>query len=109
MDAKNYIKIEDLENGHLYKIMARNASYGIWIKERQVFLISRHKFGLNYLFEEYHWDCPEFGTAQPLKEISQVPFSIDDLEKAENSTFENHRSIETYDKILKYLNDNTPP
>ena len=52
MYVKEYIKIEDLKDGHLYKIIARNASYGIWLYRRQGFVISRVKFGHKYIFEE---------------------------------------------------------
>ena len=86
----DYIKIKDLKGGYLYHIDARNASYGIWNPERNSFLISRVKFGSNFIFEEHHWDCPSFATAKPLEEIEKSPFDMD--------------NCETEDKLLEYLN-----
>lgn len=72
---KDYIKLEDLKDGYLYKILARNAGYGIYCDGG--FYISRWKFGRNYIFVEIHWDLSDsFGTVKPLKEIEISPFSI---------------------------------
>ena len=74
------IPIEELKDGYVYKILARNASYGIWNEERKTFVISRFKFGMNYMFEEYHWDASEtYGTAQPIEEVGKAPFSHTDI------------------------------
>lgn len=74
-NIKNYIKVEDLKDRYLYHIYARNANIGIWLKEKNSFLISRFKFESNFLFEEFHWDvCKHFGTVKPLKEIEKCPF-----------------------------------
>ena len=77
-----YLKIEDLKDGYLYFIDARNAKHGIWISSRSGFLISRYKFGNNFLFEEYHWDCVAFATVKPLREIEKSPFKSERLDKA---------------------------
>ena len=72
---EDYIKIEDLKGGYLYRISARNAEYGIWLPQRNTFAISRIKFGSNYIFEEEHWDNgPPYGTVKPSKEIEKSPF-----------------------------------
>jgi hypothetical protein len=76
---ENYIKIEDLKGGYLYKIKARNAEYGIWIPEKKSFAISRIKFGSNFIFEEYHWDCEAFATARPVEEIERSSFDPKDI------------------------------
>ena len=89
MYVENYLKMPDLKDGYLYKIIARNASYGIWTASHQGFVISRHKFGDNFLFEENHYDCDNFATAQPLEEIEQAPFT---------SLYEHE------DEVLEYLN-----
>jgi len=100
MYVKDYIKMEDLKEGYLYRIIARNARYGIWKADEQSFIISRIKFGDNFLFPEYHYDCPAFATAQPLKEIEQSPFRPKDIrlvyEVVNNSVKE--------EEILEYLN-----
>jgi len=99
---KDYIKREDLKAGYLYKISARNASYGIWIPARESFAISRIKFGSNYIFEEHHWDCEAFATAKPLEEIEQSPFNAEDIKiyYSEGGFF----GYNDEDALLKYLN-----
>ena len=98
---KEWIKIEDLKSGYLYKIAARNASYGIWIPQRKSFAISRIKFGSNYIFEEYHWDCPAFATAKPLEEIEKSPFNVEDTEIVYTEEYFGYKNE---DKLLEYLN-----
>lgn len=73
-----YLKPEELKVGYLYEIDARNASYGIWMGiDYGEFLISRHKFGDNFLFEEIHVDLSDgFGTVKPLREIEETPFDM---------------------------------
>lgn len=89
----DYIKMDALIPYGLYKIEARNASYGIWLPMEAGFAISRIKFGDNFIFVEYHWDCPSFATAKPLTLIEQSPFIGKDFDDAE-------KNIE----ILSYLN-----
>jgi hypothetical protein len=107
--STSYIKMELLQDGYSYKIWARNAYVGIWIKEENCFLISRYKVGKNpRLDREHHWDyCvdPEvdwgegrekglYGTAKPLKLIENSPFEL------KKSYQENEKK-----QILKYLDD----
>jgi hypothetical protein len=105
MYVENYIKIPDLKDGYLYRIIARNAGYGIWRAKTKGFTISRIKFGDNFVFEEYHYDCEAFATAQPIEEIEKSPFDteefVDDLIKIDGKEyiqFRNHRAV------LDYLN-----
>ena len=98
---KPYIKMEDLKDGYLYRIHARNGMYGIYKEDSKEFHLSRIKFGDNFLFPEYHYDIGEvneklkrYGTVKPLKEIEKAPF---DLHKRE-------RGCDDSD-ILDYLND----
>ena len=105
----SYIKIDLLKDGYSYKIWARNAYVGIWIKEENCFLISRYKVGKNpSLDREYHWDyCvdPEldwgkgrekglYGTAKPLKLIEKSPFEVKDFNQESEKK-----------QILKYLDE----
>ena len=54
-ESTSYIKIPELKDGHSYKIYARQAFAGIWIKNKNGFLIARYKYGEEpYLFIEYH-------------------------------------------------------
>lgn len=79
-NISEYIKMENLRDGYLYRVVARNARYGIWIKEQSAFLICRVKLGPPYLFEEYHYDFhPNYGTAKPIEELEQAPFPIERL------------------------------
>lgn len=104
----DYIKAEDLKDGYLYKILARNATYGIWKKDKGSFFISRYKFGSNFIFEEIHCDLSgHFGTVKPLKEIEKSPFSL--WEEMGVIYFTKHGkkyagySLES--ELLEYLND----
>ena len=102
-EIKDYIKMDDLKAGYLYKISARNAAYGIWIPERLAFAISRIKFGNNYIFEEHHWDCEAFATAKPLEEIERSPFCADEIKiyYSEGGFF----GYNDEEALLKYLNE----
>jgi hypothetical protein len=104
-ESDSYIKIPDLKEGYAYSILARNAWVGIWLNREKAFLISRYKFGQNYLFKEYHWDTGEpFGTVKPQKEIAEAPFSPEFLYD------ERHCAPDKYppsDEILNYLNSLT--
>lgn len=107
MAKEKYIKIKDLKGGYLYYIDARNASYGLWIPEKEAFAISRIKFFDNFIFEENHWDCKSFATAQPLKEIEKSPFKPEDLvmvhiKEDGKTTYFGYKNEE---KLLEYLNE----
>lgn len=75
-----YMKVEEMKNGYLYKIHARNASYGIWVSRHDGFLIRRTKFKETYTFVELHWDVSsDFGTARPIMELEKAPFTEEEL------------------------------
>lgn len=93
MYVEKYLKMDELKDGYLYEIIARNAKYGIWVSDRKSFVISRIKFGENFVFEECHYDCPDFATAQPIREIEKAPFK--DL---------SYRDESNEERLLKYLN-----
>lgn len=96
-ELKYYMPDELIEGG-LYKISARNADYGIWVEKKQGFFISRVKFDRNYLFVELHWDLSDgFGTVRPLEYIEQVPFDTDKLKDWDTP-------VELEKEVLKYLN-----
>jgi len=100
-----YLKIDKLKPGYLYEIEARTAGHGIWIPQRESFLISRIKCNDNFLFEENHWDCESFGTARPIKEIEKSPFNANDINVVR--TEKNGRRYMGYpneEEILEYLN-----
>ena len=83
-NGMEYLSIEECKPGFLYEIRGRNGSVGIYrvipqdeARRQQfchVFDLSRHKFGSNYVFGEYHYDDGEpYGTVFPLRELEQVP------------------------------------
>jgi hypothetical protein len=78
-DLKDYIKLEDCKDGHLYKIESRNLSFGVYKEDSKGFSGIRTKFGNRFIFEEYHWDSdPTFGTVKPVKEICPCPIPSSD-------------------------------
>jgi len=106
---KNYLKIDQLKAGYLYKIDARRAGFGIWLPQRESFITSRIKFGANLLSEECHYDCESYGTAYPLEEIERSPFDAKDIniihyEENGNKYF----GYPNYEEILEYLNKFEP-
>jgi len=86
----DYLKLDELKDGYLYRIRARNGAFGIWRAEKSGFILSRVKFDANYTFMEYHYDTgAPLGTVKPLQEIEPSPFT---------KNFEE-------DEVLDYLND----
>lgn len=78
---KNYLTMPTMKPGWLYLLKARNFSFGIWKSDELGFVGRRHKFGEVFTFVEVHWDASEeFGTAKPLVELEQSPFTQDDFE-----------------------------
>jgi hypothetical protein len=93
------IPMNACKDRYLYMIRARNAKLGIYYKSIQGFKISRHKFQLNFVDIEDHWDTgvPDSmwdmtsprGTAKPIVEIGPV----DDLPDDELLIFLNKKNI----------------
>jgi hypothetical protein len=95
---QRYYTVDELKEGWLYRVRARNARLGIWTPEYSGFHISREKFGRNYLFVEIHWDLSDsFGTVLPLEEIELAPFNVEWLKD-----WHTKRSVER--NVLEYLN-----
>ena len=101
---RDYIKVEDLEEGWLYRIKARNADVGIWFPSEQGFVIRRRKFDLIYTFVEIHWDLsPNFGTVKPIERLELSPFEKDDLIYTRQGA--RYLSMQKEDKILEWLKE----
>ena len=99
---EKYISIDELKPFYLYRIEARNASFGIWLPNTFEFAISRIKFGKNFVFEEIHHDASDsFGTVYPLEEIEQSPFRKVDFESVIIKDF---WVLPMEKEILDYLN-----
>lgn len=69
------IPVQECIEGYLYKIRARNASFGVFSKP-DVFMIARTKFIDTFLFEEHHESAEHFGTVYPLEQLEKVPDEI---------------------------------
>ena len=95
---EDYIKMPDLKEGYVYKLNARNATFGIWSSKQKGFAISRIKFGNNFLFVEYHYDCESFATAAPIKEVEKSPFTEEQVIDAIV------HDLNKENEILEYLN-----
>lgn len=75
----NKIPIEECKHGYLYRIDARNFSFGVYDEDSKGFVGIRVKFSETYLFTEYHWDTGEpFGTATPKEELEKFPGEVDE-------------------------------
>lgn len=100
--------MEELQNGYLYRINARNAEYGIWIEEDKAFMISRLKFGYNFLFKEDHWDTGfPYGTVKPIRLMWKPPFKVEKIERLnfiakDDPNGKEKRKLEK--RVLRYLN-----
>lgn len=102
----DYIKIPDLKNLGLYEIQARNGAYGIWIAKEKGFFLSRIKFGDNFMFMEYHWDCPAWATAKPIRFIEQAPFEEADFDYVEKvrGWGDKYHDWRKHHEVITYLN-----
>lgn len=81
---RRWIPMENCRDGYLYRILARNADYGIYNEKHKGFLISRFKFSDNYTFTEDHWDTgAPHGTVKPLMEIGKAPKGMTEAETLE--------------------------
>lgn len=73
----DYLRVEELNHNHTYKIDARNGRVGVWDKNTGEFILHRTKFNLVYTFGEVHWDLSDdFGTVKPLEELEECPLNV---------------------------------
>jgi len=78
-NIKEYIPLGNCKHSGLYKIYARNFSYGVFNEKDKGFIGMRQKFHLTYLFTEIHWDADEtYGTAKPIEFLEWCPLNIDE-------------------------------
>ncbi len=93
--TQKYLHIDDLEDGMLYLIHARNSYVGVWDATTLGFVILREKFGARFLTTEFHYDhSPTFGTAKPLRKISG-PVAAE-MRRAVIESALNSRTLESY-------------
>jgi hypothetical protein len=78
----DYIKLEELEHNHLYRIHARNGRVGVYDENKGEFQLYRTKFHMVYTFGEIHWDLSKhFGTVKPLEELEECPLDVTDYKE----------------------------
>lgn len=72
------IPLENMEQGRLYRVNARNGSLGVWNAKANGIILIREKFGREYLDTELHYDFDtNHGTAIPLEPLPEaVPDGI---------------------------------
>ena len=93
---EKYLDLTECNTNHLYKIKARNSSYGIYTKDG-VFILLRYKFGY-MIDEELHYDyCDVFGTVKPIELIREVDERIVDAINNKN----NKMLIEYFKNVYK--------
>lgn len=67
-----YIPVTECIKRKVYRIDSRNLSYGVY-DGKYGFIGIRSKFGIRYLFTEYHHDQgPPYGTVKPLEDLNIV-------------------------------------
>ena len=80
-----YIKMDDLEHGRIYRLKSRNLTVGIWDENSKGFIGIREKFGSRYLFTEYHRDHdPYVGTAAPVEDLGRLSEPVEVVEASRN-------------------------
>jgi len=69
-----FIPLEQCVKGTIYKIHSRNLRIGVFNGDTG-FIGIREKFGHEYLFTEYHYDCGAggYGTVRPIEIIAELP------------------------------------
>jgi hypothetical protein len=79
---EKYLKVDELEDRGVYRIIARNIAVAVYRADRHEFIGIRTKFGSRFLDGEYHWDPGKdgdgtYGTAQPTRKLEiQLPAGI---------------------------------
>ena len=81
------IPLKDCKQGFLYKINSRNLAFGVFNEKVDGFVGIRTKFGVRYLFIEFHYETgAPFGTVRPEKELELCPI-LDLKEGASDGEF----------------------
>lgn len=68
------LPLDECKDRFFYRIHSRNLDFGVFKMADKGFVGIREKFGLHYLFTEYHFDIgPPHGTVKPYEELEQLP------------------------------------
>jgi hypothetical protein len=71
------IPLSECKPRHVYRLMSRNLSIGVFDTTNSGFIGIREKFGSRYLDTEYHCDTgPPHGTASPYEDLGTIPDEI---------------------------------
>ena len=74
MAMRNYIRLEDCEDGCLYRLRSRNLAIGVFSQEMRGFVGIREKFGAKFLELEYGYTQePSFGSATAVQKLEKCP------------------------------------
>jgi len=77
-NVKNNIPKKACWNGFLYWINGRNSDLGVFFREKDGFVISRHKFGSNFCDIEKHYDDGHpHGTVKPFQVLERCSIDVD--------------------------------
>jgi hypothetical protein len=77
MQPKEWIKLEECKEGHLYLLHSRNLTLGVF-NGVDGFVGIRQKFSSRFLDREFHWDTgAPYGTAKPLEDLGEVPEGVE--------------------------------
>ena len=77
-NVKDYIPLDELKDGGLYRIYARNFSLGVYDLREQGFVGIRQKFTMVFLDTEFHWDTGvPYGTVKPIEFLEMCPIGFD--------------------------------
>ncbi|MBA3679110.1 hypothetical protein H0W80_02880 [Candidatus Saccharibacteria bacterium] len=69
-----YIPVSVCQHGYLYRIIAHNFQFGVYIALEEGFVGVREKFGNTDLQIEYHYESgAPFGTALPFSRLERCP------------------------------------
>lgn len=77
MNGVEYLEKEALQEGHLYRVRARNFTYALW--DGDGFIGNRLKFGDEFLFKEFHYDEEAFATCAPLEDLGPLELKGEEL------------------------------
>lgn len=57
----------------LYVVQARNFHLGVYSEKEHTFYGIRHKWGMKFVDQEYHWDIGEpYGTVRPIHVLNLI-------------------------------------
>jgi hypothetical protein len=107
---KDKIPIDQLKDGYVYKLVARNASAGVFKEkghgDQPSFEVARTKWGNTFIDEEIHYDADDrHGTALPYEEIGPLPSQFTRGDRAELVLYLSEVQKTVDDEYEKHLDE----